>query len=320
MIPPSWLRAPRSLLLTGLADVWTALREGKPPGESARGGVTLMIASAALFALMAAFVKKYLPDTPTQAVVFSRGVMMAAVFVALARSSGAPIRGRRPGRLLLRGIFGYLALSCYFFSVQHLPLGDAVLLQYSHPAFVAALAPLLLRERSGGAHWALVALALSGIALIVRPTGDFRVAGLVGVAGSLLSALAYMTVRDLAKSEHPITILVWFPLATIVPSFLAAVAAGNASLPRNGTEVAGHLLVTASALLGQVARTLGLARVAAAKATAVTLTGPVFGLAFGWLMFGTVPDAASIGGAALVTGAVGLLGRTAPRGATDRRS
>jgi drug/metabolite transporter (DMT)-like permease len=309
---PAWLVAPRSLLMTGLADVWTALREGKPPGESGRGGVTLMIASAALFALMAAFVKKYLPHTPTQAVVFSRGVMMAAVFVALARSAGAPIRGRRPGRLLLRGILGYLALSCYFFSVQHLPLGDAVLLQYSHPAFVAALAPLVLRERSGGAHWALVAAALAGIALIVRPTGDFHVAGLVGVFGSLLSALAYMTVRDLARTEHPITILVWFPLATIVPSFFAATAAGSASLPKNGTEVLGHLLVTVSALLGQVALTLGLTRVAAAKATAVTLTGPVFGLAFGWLMFGTVPDAFSLTGAGLVVGAVGLLGRATP--------
>jgi drug/metabolite transporter (DMT)-like permease len=246
--------------------------------------------------------------------------MMATVFVLIARSAGAPIRGTRPGKLLLRGIFGYLALSCYFLSVQHLPLGDAVLLQYSHPAFVAALAPLVLRERSGGRHWALVGLALLGIALIVRPTGDLRVFGLVGVAGSLLSALAYMTVRDLAKTEHPVTILVWFPLATIVPSFFVAAAAGSASLPRNGTEILGHLLVTASALLGQVALTLGLTRVAAAKATAVTLTGPVFGLAFGWLMFGTVPDAYSIGGAALVTGAVGLLGRTAPGGVSSRRS
>ena len=320
MTLPPWLRAPRSLLLTGLADVWAALRETKPPGQDARGGVALMVASAALFALMAAFVKKYLPETPTQAVVFSRGVLMSAIFVAMARASGAPILGRRPGRLLLRGIYGYLALSCYFYAVQLLPLGDAVLLQYSHPAFVAALAPLMLGERSGGRHWALVGAAVLGIALIVRPTGDLGLAGLVGAAGSLLSALAYMTVRDLARTEHPVTILVWFPLATIVPSFVAAVAAGGASLPRSGSEVAGHLLVTATALLGQIALTLGLTRVAAAKATAVTLTGPVFGLAFGWLMFGTAPDARSIAGAALVTGAVGLLGRTAPGEVSSRRS
>lgn len=320
MTLPSWVQAPRSLLLTGLADVWTALRDGKPAGEGARGGVTLMVASAALFALMAAFVKKFLPETPTQAVVFSRGVLMTAIFVVVARQAGAPIRGHRPGRLLLRGILGYLALSCYFFSVQHLPLGDAVLLQYSHPAFVAALAPLVLRERSEGRHWALVGGALLGIALIVRPTADFQAAALVGVAGSLLSALAYMTVRDLARTEHPVTILVWFPLASIVPSLVAAVAAGSASLPKDAAEVAGHLLVTVSALLGQVALTLGLTRVAAAKATAVTLTGPVFGLAFGWLLFGTVPDAFSIVGAALVVGAVGLLGRPAPASVTSRRS
>jgi drug/metabolite transporter (DMT)-like permease len=305
----SWLGASRSLLLTGLADVWFAARQQAREGGE-RSGLLLMVVSAACFAAMAAFAKKLLPDTPIQAVVLSRGVMMSAIFVAAARWQGVPLLGKRPGMLLLRGLLGYAALTCYFFSVQHLPLGDAVLIQYSHPVFVAAIAPLFLGERTGGSQWLLIAAALVGVALVVRPAGEVRPEALIGVFGSMLSGLAYIAVRKLSRTEHPMTILLWFPLATVPFSLVATLAAGRAALPRNGREVAGHLLVTAAALVGQIALTHGLARVGAARATAVTLTGPVFGVALGFALFGSVPTAASLAGTVVVLTALALLGRS----------
>jgi drug/metabolite transporter (DMT)-like permease len=300
-------RATRSLFLTGIADVWASLREEHPTGSS-RSGLILMVASAASFALMAAIVKRLLPDTPVQAIVFSRGVLMTVAFTTLARWRGAPIIGKRPGMLLFRGLLGYAALSCYFFSAQRLPLGDAVLLQYSHPIFVAATAPWLLGERTGRGHWPLVLAALLGVALIVQPSGELRPAALVGLLGSILAASAYLTIRDLSRSEHPLTILVWFPLASVPLSLVGTLVAGRDALPGDASEVAGHLLVTLTALVGQIAITVGLSRAGAAQATAVTLTGPAFGLLFGFLLFGTVPSAASLAGTAIVLTALGLLG------------
>ena len=298
----------KSLLLTGLADVRSALQEeSRRPGD--RFGLILMIVSAACFALMAAVAKKLLPTTPMQAVVLSRGILMTATFVTLARRQGAPILGHNPPVLLLRGLLGYGALSCYFWSVQHLPLGDAVLLQYSHPIFVAAIAPLFLREKTGHWHWPLVLAALFGVSLIVGPAGSLRGPALVGLCGSMLTGLAYMAVRKLSKTEHTLTILVWFPLATIPLALVATFHAGRAALPRSGAEVAGHLLIYATALLGQVTLTMGLARAGAARATAVTMTGPVFGLLFGWLLFGTTPAAASLVGTVVVIAAVIFLAR-----------
>jgi drug/metabolite transporter (DMT)-like permease len=311
----SWLGVSRSLLLTGIADVWdTARQQAREGGE--RFGLLLMVISAASFAAMAAFAKKLLPETPIQAVVLSRGVMMTTIFVAAARWQGVPILGKRPGMLLIRGLIGYAALSCYFFSVQHLPLGDAVLLQYSHPVFVAAVAPLFLGERTAGRQWLLIAAALFGVALVVRPAGEVRPEALVGVLGSMLSGLAYIAVRKLSRTEHPMTILLWFPLATIPFSLVATLHAGRAAVPRNGREVAGHLLVTAAALVGQIALTHGLARVGAAKATAVTLTGPIFGLALGFLLFGSMPTFASLAGTMVVLTALALLSRSGRRRTT----
>jgi drug/metabolite transporter (DMT)-like permease len=190
-------------------------------------------------------------------------------------------------------------------------LGDAVLLQYSHPVFVAAIAPFVLKEATGRWHWPLVLAALCGVALIVGPAGQPRGPALVGLSGSMLSGLAYMAVRKLSRTEHTLTILVWFPLATIPLSLLWTARAGWAAVPRNGTEVAGHVLVFASALLGQVSLTEGLTRAGAARATAVTMTGPVFGLLFGWLLFGTPPTPASAAGTVMVIAAVVLLARRA---------
>lgn len=300
-------RAPLSLFLTGFADVWSGIRDGRERRGSVPG-LVLMVVSAASFAAMAAVAKKLLPRAPIQSVVLSRGVLMTALFVVLARRRGAPILGSRPGLLLVRGLLGYAALSCYFYSVQQLPLGDAVLLQYSHPIFVAAAAPFLLGEKADRGTWGLVATALVGVALIVQPSGGFRPAALVGLLGSMLSGLAYVTVRDLSRTESPLTILVWFPMATIPVSAIATLAAGREALPIDALEIAGHLLVFGTALLGQVALTLGLARAGAAEATAVTLTGPVFGLAFGYLLFGSIPTAASIAGAVLVLGSLTRLG------------
>lgn len=302
------LGAGRSLSLTGIAEVWASLKQGATgPGE--RSGLWLMVGSAAAFSLMAALAKLLLPHAPTQAVVLSRGVLMTALFVGVALRRGVPLVGTRPGKLLLRGLLGYGALSCYFYSVQHLPLGDAVLLQYSHPAFVAAAAPLLLGERTGKGHWTLVLAALAGVALIVGPSGDLRSAALVGLAGSMMSGLAYMTVRDLSRTEQPLTILIWFPLASIPGSLVGTLAAGRAALPRDAIEVGGHLGVFLAALVGQIALTEGLARAGAARATAVSMTGPVFGMLFGLIFFGTRPTAASLAGMALVVGALWRLAR-----------
>lgn len=312
------LGAGRSLLLTGIAEVWAGLRDGAA-ARGERGGLVLMILSAASFAAMAAFAKLLLPHTPTQAVVLSRGLMMTVVFLGAAFWRGVPVMGKSPGKLVLRGALGYAALSCYFFSVQHLPLGDAVLLQYSHPVFVGLLAPWLLGERTGRGHWPLVTLALCGVALIVGPQGDLRWVAGIGLAGSMLSGLAYITVRELSRTEHPLTILVWFPLVTIPFSLAATLRAGEAAIPRSAAELAGHALVFVSALVGQIALTAGLARVDAARATAISLTGPVFGFVFGLALFGTPPTAASVAGTALVVGSLVLLARRrspAPREAT----
>lgn len=274
---------------------------------SSRVGLALMVVSAAFFAMMAAAVKALLPETPVQAVVLSRGLMVTVVFVVLARRRGLSLLGERTGLLVLRGLFGYVGLTCYFVAVQHLPLGDAVVIQYSHPLFVAMFAPFLLGERTSVVHWLLVTVALVGVAQVVGATGDLRATALVGVCGAVSSALAYICVRGLSRTEHSLVILLWFPLATIPPSLVATLGSWREAIPRGLDEVGGHLLVGLTALIGQVALTEGLTRVRAAPATAISMAGPVFGVLYGLVLFGTVPGPRSIAGIVVTISALVLL-------------
>ncbi len=307
---PRSTRLGRTLALTGMADLWHAMsKDEKRPADFT--GLALMVASAACFSLMAVFIRLFLEKSPSQSVVFTRAVAMTLVFGCMAWAKGVPLVGRQPGKLVLRGLLGYGAVSCYFWSVNHVGIADAVLLQYSHPIFVALLAPMILGEIPGRWHWPLVGIAFCGLAVVVGSGsalgGAIRTEALVGLLGSLLSGLAYITIRKLSSTEHPLTILVWFPAVMIPGSLAGVIAAGGDAWPKHGGEWLGHALVIVSGLLGQFALTEGLARAGAARATAVTMAGPIFGLAADWLAFGKIPAVGTIVATVIVMSALILL-------------
>jgi drug/metabolite transporter (DMT)-like permease len=306
---------------------------------SARASALLMVASAASFAAMAPFTRRWLQAVDPQSIVLARAIVMAAAFGAWGLSRGIDLRGRDRLGLLLRGFLGYLAISCYVWSTQHLPTGQAVLLQYSHPVFVAALAPLLLRERPGPLHWPLVLAGFAGLAVAVGVGDRVERGAAVGLAGALLSGLAYMTVRRISSTEAPATIVFWFALVMLPCSALGAVVpwspldsiaewigarglpagAGGAAvgpprhlLPADAGEWLGSFGVVAAGLLGQITLTEGLARAGAARAVAVTMAGPLFGLLFDYLFFGRTPTAPAFLGTAVVVAALALLGWLKP--------
>lgn len=308
-------------------------------------GLLLMVASAACFAAMAPFTRKWLTRVDPQSVVLARAVAMVAVFWVWGRVASIPLRGRDRVGLILRGFLGYLAISCYVWSTQHLPPGKAVLLQYSHPVFVAALAPFVLRERPGPLHWPLVLAGFAGLSLALGVAG-LRTSDLhdgtpdhawvVGLMGACLSGLAYMTVRRIAATEAPVTIVFWFALVMLPASLIgtlvpwspldaiagwfgsvvrgapAAVAVERHGLPSTALELLGCASVVAVGLIGQITLTEGLARAGAARAVAVTMAGPLFGLAFDLLFFGQLPTAASLAGTTVVVAALVALGLLKP--------
>lgn len=283
-------------------------------------GVRYMLASAFFFSVMGLAVKLVGQRLPTQEVVLVRSLLNVGFTYVMLRHAKVPIWGNRPAVLALRGTFGFLALSCVFYALVHLPLADATVLQYTNPVFTALFAAWLLSERMDRAEAGLIVASLLGVVLIARPGFIFgaQAARLdllaVGVAlvGSMFSAAAYVTVRQLARTEHPLVIVFYFTLVSVIGSAPATIA--DFVMPR-GAEWAFLLLVGVAAQAGQVCLTRGLALEPAGRATAIGYIQVVFAAIWGALIFGEIPDGWVIAGASVIIGSTLLLARQRVRAA-----
>jgi len=294
--------------------------EGSSPAEGLAGarvpsaGLRYMAAGAFWFSLMSLLVKVAGERLPSQQIVLARAVLTLLFSYAMVRRAGVSPWGNDRLRLLLRGLLGSVGLSFFYFSLVHLPIAEATIIQYMNPVFTAVLAAWLLRERMGGREAACVALSLLGVALVTRP--DFLFGGgarlpavYVGLAllGALGSASAYVTIRTLTR-EHPLVVVFYLPLVT-VPVTLPFV--GTTAVWPTPWEWGVLLAVGVTTQIAQVYMTRGLQMERAGPATAVGYLQVVFAAAWGVLFFGEYPDAWSIAGGVMIIGSTLALVRSA---------
>jgi drug/metabolite transporter (DMT)-like permease len=274
-----------------------------------------MAAGAFSFSVMAALVKLAGRTLPTMEVVVARSVVTSLLsWLALTRA-GIPFGGREPRLLLLRGVLGFLSLTCFYYAVVHLPLADATVIQYTNPVFTALIAAALLGEALRRKEVALTLGSLAGVVVVTRPSFLFGGGGSalapLGVTaalfGAVFSASAYVTVRRLRR-EEPMVVVFWFGAVSLLLG-LPFLTLGETRLPR-GWEWALLAGVGVSTHLGQVFLTRGLMLEPAGRATAVGYLQILFAAIWGILLFGERPDLATALGALVIVGCTWLLARS----------
>src|SRR5207247_1436669 len=83
---------------------------------------------------------------------------------------------------LARGLAGLGSMYCFFYALGHLPLADAVLLNYSLPLFMPFVENVWLGEQFPSRLWGAIGLGFAGIVLILKPgLGLFQPAAVVGL-------------------------------------------------------------------------------------------------------------------------------------------
>jgi len=219
-------------------------------GDNVPMAALFQVAGSALFTAMAALVKLAGAEaTPMQAVLYRSVVSLVPLSAELARRRISPLSPRWT-LLLVRGLLGFLALACYFFTIARVQLANALALQQLAPIFVAFLAVCLLRERPRRSHYLLAALCLLGALLVVRPTqGVVSLNASDGVLSSRFSAMVYVTVRALTRTEPTVRIVLWF-------SSVASILALPLTLPGwRWPSLRAHLLLIGAGLLAAPAQT-----------------------------------------------------------------
>jgi drug/metabolite transporter (DMT)-like permease len=281
------------------------------------GGIGFMVQAAFLFAVMSLLVKLAGTRLPTMQIVFARGVItlgIAAAMLVFRRLS--PLGGRIP-LLLLRGTIGSCAMVCFYAAVVHLPLAEATVIHQTAPLFTALLAAVWLHERLAAGVVIGLLGAFAGVVMIAQPGWLFGVDGtatapfpwqyaFIALLGAVLSAVAYVTVRRLGRTDHPLVVVFWFPLVTVPLTAPFALPVWIAPDAREWLLLLGIGVTTQ---LAQLQLTRALARETAGRATAVGYLQVAFAALFGAVAFQAWPGAWSWAGMTTIVASLLLASR-----------
>lgn len=282
---------------------------------SARG-VVYMATSAFGFSLMSMLVKVASARLPTGEIVLARALLTLILSYAMVVRAGVYPWGKQHGKLFLRGLLSFCGLTGYYIALARLPLADATTIQSTTPLVTAFLAFWLLGERVGLATFAALACGITGVVVIVHPSGnDLDLAGVaIALGGSVCSAIAYVTVRSLARTEHALVIVLHFPL---VAAPLAVPWAVYDWVTPDWIDVALLVAIGITTQVGQVFLTMGLAIERAGRAISVGYLQVAFAIGWQFVVFGDPPTLATIAGAALIIAGTLVVASTAKHAAQE---
>jgi drug/metabolite transporter (DMT)-like permease len=279
-------------------------------------GTLLCLGSGAAFGAMAIFGKLAYGEGVTVGTLLSVRFALAAVlfWTLVAARGGVREVGALPGRDLgiglALGACGYaLQAGCYFAALQRIDASLLSLLLYTFPAMVAAAAIALGRERLDGRRGLALALASSGLVLVVAGAGTGALDPL-GAALAIGAAIVYSTY--ILVSDRVVARVAPMALSALVCSAAAAtLTVGSAALgelrPGDVTLAGWGWLACLAAVSTVGAISLffaGLKRVGPTSASILATVEPVVTVMLAFVVFGERLGGVQLAGGALVLGAV----------------
>src|SRR6186713_1132859 len=115
-------------------------------------GVWMMLVASFAFGLMNVSVKK-IQGLPVAEIVLFRSLIQILIGYAFIVNMGISPLGKNKLLLLQRGVFGSLGLLCYFYTLQQMPLGNAVIIYYIAPILTTVLAIWFANEKVRHIQW-----------------------------------------------------------------------------------------------------------------------------------------------------------------------
>ncbi len=271
-----------------------------PVGEDRCGRAILMIVLSSLSFGFVGIMVRLAGDIPVYEKVFFRSIVMLPVAAAFGARSGARLLtwDRNTKWLVLRGIFGTIAMTLYFYAIEGLTLADATVLNKLSPFFVVVLAAIFLHEKLSKYVLPVLAIAFVGAAFVIQP--ELKLSprpALAGLFSAVGSAAAYTVVRSLKGREAPFKIVFYFAMVSTVAMIPPMLVHSVTPTPQQLLALVGAGVFATS---GQLALTMGYQLAPASRISIYVYAHVLFAGFLAYLFFSEVPDLLSIIGGGLV--------------------
>jgi drug/metabolite transporter (DMT)-like permease len=240
--------------------------------------------------------------SPQQVVSFRIGLAAALLLAFVVATRPKLLRVRRSDLPLLLG-YGLVGVALvqflYFAAVSRIPIGVAMLLEFTSPVLVALWVRFVRRVVLPARMWVGTALALVGLALVAEVWQGLRLdaLGLLFGVGAALCAAAYFLIGERGVSTLPALGLVTWGM--VIGAVAIAVMAPPWSLPgdimASDTDFGGltvpvwTLLVTCAVVSTAMAYLLSISAMRHLPANVVSviaLCEPIVAITLAWLVLG----------------------------------
>lgn len=294
-----------------------------------RRGYLLVLAGAVLFGVNASVSKVVLDAGIAPARLAALRCAGAAVglglVLALWRPASLRIRWSEVPALAALGLTGGALIQWfYFIAIDRLPVGIALLLEFTGPLLVALWSAVVLRHRIPRRVWLALGIALLGLALVAqvwRDVGLDPVGVAAGLAGAACLAAFHLLGKATVAERDPLGLAFWmFAFASLFwvvaqpwwrfdPSTLEGTTSALGRFADADVAVVAALLwVVVLGTLAPYACYLGaLAHLPPTTAGVVGMSEPAIAALVAWWWLGEALNAVQLLGGALILLGVGLV-------------
>jgi drug/metabolite transporter (DMT)-like permease len=283
-----------------LPEKKSAVRKAPARADRPFKGIALVLAST-IFLGTSDVTAKYLSATlPSIEIAWIR-FLVFAVIMTPAMLPASPLYALQTNRLglhLMRGA-ALLGSSLFFISgLRFLPIAEASATGFVAPLFVTALSIIFLGEKVGLRRWIATGVGLVGVLIILRPgTGAFHPAAFFPLVSALAWACTLIMTRMMSGTERAITTMTYSSIAGL---FILSALVPFVWVTPTWHDIAFGILIGVASTAGQWIVVLAFRYADASVLAPFSYTQLLWVSVLGFFIFGEVPDAYTITGAAFI--------------------
>lgn len=263
-------------------------------------GFLFGLLTALSLSLNAIFIR-WAESVPIPVIIFIRFSVMLLFLLPSIVQKKVQIRQKNIKKHLIRAFSGLIAMYCFFYSIDALPLVDAMTIFNTAPLFLPLIVLVWLKLIIPKMRVLAVVIGFVGILVILRPGSDVNLLGAaIGLMGGFFNAFAQLGIRQLSKVESTQTILVYYFLISTVLSFFPMIVFWE---PIESFSIWADLfLISLTSFAFQYCLTQSLAHAPATKVATMSYLNVVFSGLLGWWIFRETPTIWAIVGSILIIG------------------
>jgi len=286
-------------------------------------GVLYMLFGALISAINGAVTKILADDLSALEIVFFRNLIGIALILYALKHTAPTLSGGKFHMLIVRGLFGFLAMILFFYTITVIPLGEAITLNKTSPLFVTILAYYLLKEHLNKTTIFALLIGFLGIIFITKPFGlTISYEHFLGILGGFFAAAAYTTIKKIKDIyDTRVIVLSFVGIGTLLPAILFIIAP-YIDAPQSvaflfpeftfPTKVSVWLIIAFMAIISTLSQWLLTKAYSVSNVSiigVISYTNIPFAIGFGWMLGDKFPDYLTFVGIGLIVLGGILVGR-----------